>query len=463
MPGPLNDLTGLGERVREAQDEALREPGGDQAIREARALWLSPTPASREHAARRARSLAGALAWAGALALVVAVTSASVAFFFGERESPLRFQVGPGESASSPPGGSARAGVPGEWVAASSAERLPLRFSDGSLVRLEPAARARVVDVTDAGGRVMLESGTVHAEIVHRDKTSWRVEAGPFEVRVTGTRFDVGWDPARRSFTLTLLEGSVAVSGCELVHPRVVRAGETFAATCAGEEPSAPASPASTASEPSASTPSANAPSAPSPSAPSAPSASTPSAPSASTPSAPSVATRSPIALPAPPKEVPATAESPRWREALALGRYAEAIDLAESAGLASIAASADVGALMDLANAARFAGKPDRAKPLLLAVRSRFPSDVRAPMAAFHLGRIAFDDEAAYGQAAGWFAQYLTELPGGPLAREASGRRMEALEKSGDHAGAVRAARDYLAQFPGGPHAQVARSIEGR
>ena len=117
----------------------------------------------------------------------------------------------------------------------------------------------------------------------------------------------------------------------------------------------------------------------------------------------------------------------------------------------------------MDLSDAARFAGHADRAKLVLEEVRRRFPGDARASVAAFDLGRIAFDDDAAYADAARWFDTYLGERPTGPLAREAAGRRMEALARSGDLAAAKRAAKRYLEDFPAGPHAEVARSIADR
>ncbi len=155
--------------------------------------------------------------------------------------------------------------------------------------------------------------------------------------------------------------------------------------------------------------------------------------------------------------------ERPTWREVLSFGRYAEALALAESVGLSSVCASADVAALMDLSDAARFSGRGDRAKVILLEVRRRFPGDPHAATAAFNLGRVAFDDNGAFADAARWFDIYLTELPGGPLVREAWGRRLEALEKSGDHPSAVRAAREYLEKFPTGPHAKLATRIEAR
>ncbi len=39
MPTNLNSLHAFGKRVRQAQDAALMGPGGDDAIREARARW----------------------------------------------------------------------------------------------------------------------------------------------------------------------------------------------------------------------------------------------------------------------------------------------------------------------------------------------------------------------------------------------------------------------------------------
>jgi transmembrane sensor len=431
MPGNVKRLDTFGRRVRQAQDEALLGPGGDDALREARTLWLSSPSESKVAPPTDWRP------WVVAISALVA--AACILFFAGARRAaPLTFQVGPSERPLATAMGTATPGVPGQWVAAANAERIPLRFSDGSVVRLEPSARARVVDVTDTGGRVALESGTVHAEIIHRERTRWVVDAGPFEVRVTGTKFDVAWDPSQRQFTLALLEGSVAVSGCDLARPRVVTAGETFHARCRDDGPVGAEDPAP-----------ARVP--------------TPVRPADAPPVValpPSRAAIPPTRTAAPNPDV-SPPEGPTWREALTLGHYAQALELAESAGLSSVCASADAGTLMELADAARFAGRPDRAEVILLEVRRRFPGDARAATAAFHLGRIAFDDDAAFADAALWFDRCLAELPAGPLAREASGRRMEALDKSGDRAGAARAAKAYLESFPTGPHARLARSLQ--
>jgi outer membrane protein assembly factor BamD (BamD/ComL family) len=89
--------------------------------------------------------------------------------------------------------------------------------------------------------------------------------------------------------------------------------------------------------------------------------------------------------------------------------------------------------------------------------------NDPRAAVAAYGLGRIAFDQEHAYAQAARWFAAYLNEQPVGPLAREASGRLMEAKQRSGDLAGARSSAQRYLREYPDGPQAALAQELLGQ
>jgi TolA-binding protein len=104
--------------------------------------------------------------------------------------------------------------------------------------------------------------------------------------------------------------------------------------------------------------------------------------------------------------------------------------------------------------------GNPASAKQALLRLRSAFPGDSRRAAAAFALGKIAFDQTRAYAEAAEWFATSLREQPGGSLAREAAGRLIEARRRAGDDAGARQAAEGYLARYPDGPHADLARSL---
>jgi outer membrane protein assembly factor BamD (BamD/ComL family) len=69
-------------------------------------------------------------------------------------------------------------------------------------------------------------------------------------------------------------------------------------------------------------------------------------------------------------------------------------------------------------------------------------------------------EDAGNLGVAIRWYDVYLSEAPGGPLAPEAMGRKMVALRNSGQAEPAHKAAELYLARFPGGPYAGVAREI---
>jgi len=93
------------------------------------------------------------------------------------------------------------------------------------------------------------------------------------------------------------------------------------------------------------------------------------------------------------------------------------------------------------------------------LAARRRFPNSAEAGISAFSLGRLASDAGHA-SDATGWFKRYLTEQPGGPLAREAAGRLIELLRQTGDEARAREAAESYLKRYPTGPHAALAQSL---
>jgi hypothetical protein len=335
----------------------------------------------------------------------------------------------------------------GDWIAAPPRAALPLHFSDGTIIRLDADARARVAEITGHGARVVVERGVAHARVVHREHAAWDITAGPFDVRVVGTAFEVGWDPAREFFTLSLEQGRVVVGGCSLVHERVVVAGETFRATCKGGRIGADPTPvegaSASASDAVGASSGANG-SAPPPPLPDAnDEASPPAAPRSSTPS---------VGEPS----------GSRWESLLASRRYREAIDDAEAQGLPAICDRADVAALLRLGDAARFGGRVESAAMVLRRLRERFPQDERASVAAFHLGRMAFD-QSAYDDALGWFQTYLRERPTGPLAREASGRVVEALERGGHHERARAAASRYLQDFPNGPHAELARSIGSR
>ena len=65
--------------------------------------------------------------------------------------------------------------------------------------------------VANDGARLVLERGSLTARVVHRRHADWHLAAGPFDVHVIGTKFDLSWDPELEVFRLDLREGAVII------------------------------------------------------------------------------------------------------------------------------------------------------------------------------------------------------------------------------------------------------------
>lgn len=447
-------LTALGRRARAAQDRALAD-----------APAATTAEALLGRLARRRRAVRlGAIA--GAIGAVVIALGAG----FALRPRPLSFALMEGEG---------RAGREGEWISAGEARDVALRFSDGSRFALAPASQARVAAIVPEGARLVLERGAVEAAVVHRPRGAWDLDAGPFTVHVTGTRFRVAWVPEVERLDLVLIEGSVRVTGPLLEGGRAVVAGETLEVRVKEhrlevrrdrEQAAQLATPPLASSSPAIAV--ASAPEvAPSPRASAAPPSLDVAPPRVAdigpTPPAREAAPLAPLlsaapvpAVSAPPTASAAPSAAPSWREVAASGRYRDALTRAEAEGFEGLCESGSASDLLALGDAARFAGNGARAKYAYLALRRRFPGARDAAVAAFVLGRMAFDRDGAFAQAAKWFGTYLTEAPSGSYARDASGRLVEALQRSGDLRGARVAAQRYLDAYPSGPHAELSRSV---
>src|SRR5688572_4814840 len=123
------------------------------------------------------------------------------------------------------------ASLDGPYVSASE-KPVRVEFSDGSVVRGEPGSRLRVDDTRSDGARVLIERGRAAVKVTHSPGSTWSFLGGPFEVRVTGTRFELEWDPAGEVLELGMSEGSVEVHG-PLGGAVTVRAGQRFRAELA--------------------------------------------------------------------------------------------------------------------------------------------------------------------------------------------------------------------------------------
>jgi hypothetical protein len=345
-----------------------------------------------------------------------ALIALALGFFAHRQESALSFRTG----------SSGSAGQLGAALSANGAEPLPVHFSDGTLLSMAPAARARVLKTSSRGADIALEQGSLSLAVVHHEGGHWQVGAGPFTVLVTGTKFDVAWNSAEQTFTLALHEGSVRVSGPTLgAEGRRVSSGESL--RVAVGEPSTPAALA-------------------------------PASSNASAELGPPDIVSGDATVPAPKSGKPVVLGS--WKRLALDQRYAQALAAAEADGFDATCRAASAPDLVLLGNSARFAASPARAERAFRFARARFAGTHEASMASFFLGRIAYDQRGNPGEAAHWFQSYLREEPAGGLAREAAGRLIEAERARGDNAAMVAAAQSYLQKYPSGPHANLARGV---
>lgn len=380
----------LSERMAATQ-AALRERG--QAARHAR---------MREHvleAAAEPHVSAGPRWWAWSLA-AGAVAAAVLLVWIAVRPGPLTFQVH---------GASEGSGQALAFVAAGDDAPLELSFSDGSAMKLRPRTRVRVGALRDDGADLVLESGTLDASLEPHTTGSWTVAAGPYRVLVTGTAFWVRWVPETETFELELSRGAVTLQGPGIEGVREVAEGEHVviaghrelaiaaepvvraAAAAAEREDLEPEELGIDDDE-------------------AAP------APRAGT-------RRGSGSKPSRGGGGATGASAEDWRSLAHQGSYREAIAAAEAAGFSRLCGSLDAAALLELADAGRYARKTARAREALLALRKRFPGTEAAAAASFDLGRLASGGASGCSDASQWFRTYLRERPQGSMADAARHR----------------------------------------
>jgi TolA-binding protein len=406
----MDRLNGLGQQIAREQDALLADAPAMERVREA----LAGEPAPRQ---RHTGVIAAGIG--------AAVLAAAAALFFWVRTPAT-------ESLSMVVSGSRVSEPEGTWVSAANSA-VPVQFSDGSRIVLQPDSRVRIVRVTDSGAHMVVESGAARFDIVPRENANWRFSFGPFGVEVLGTQFEVSWNPDKDLFELTLVRGKVKVTGCVFGDGRPVLAGETVRASCGNRQfeistrHAASAAPQSDAVRPAV----------------------------AALPGTDEATSKGRATTPAAPRAAEAT-----WQDLARLNRYADAYASAVAAGFDATCERSSAQDLSLLGASARLSGHPTQAIQAYQTLRSRFAGSHAAALAAFDLARVAFDQRRAYNDAAQWFSVYLREQPRGELAREALGRLMESQSRAGDRPSAVATAQRYLDAYPAGPHAALARSL---
>ncbi|HXI60776.1 MAG TPA: tetratricopeptide repeat protein [Polyangia bacterium] len=283
-----------------------------------------------------------------------------------------------------------------------------LRFSDGTTISAPDKAAVRVEDVRRNKPRIRVAGTGARVRVVHRPDTRWTFMAGPFEVLVTGTAFDLGWDAARQTLSLELHEGSVILHGPYLRDGSLaVRAGQRVSVSLASkgvtvsDVGAASAAPAPTVAAP-------------------------PTAPTTATAPAEEPA----LAPPPTPAPAPATTPAPAptlrreggasWGELVRKGQFDRVIAEARSRPAHACEARCSAEDLRALGDAARYANRPALAGDAFRALRRRFAGTGEGRAAAYLLGRTC-EADGKWAEAEHWYATYLGESPAGEFAVEAA------------------------------------------
>jgi transmembrane sensor len=411
-------LVALGDHVRAEQDAQLSVEYSLGAVRQ-RLLGYDGHGRARSRwwlAIKRSLSFAAML---GVLGVVLASTRLL-------RPAPLKVSA------------NRQAVSVGDWIRVRSVA-VPLVFSDGTTITLDPGSRARLEAVDAAGARLAIETGHADVKVVPGRDGRWHLSLGPFGVDVTGTQFDINWNPEAEELSLAMREGKVMVSGCVLGDGRPLLAGEKLIASC--RERRFEVQRARSLVE----------------NADSAADAPTQVGAVAARADAASGASSARVDAPRSAFVESTQAGVDSWQALARAGKYKPALNAANAAGFDAELARSSAEDLSLLGDVARFGGSIDAATKAYQTLRRRFPHTPLAANAAFAIGRIDFDQRSAFAEAERWFANYLAEQPRGPLAREALGRRMEALDRAGNQEAARSVALSYQQSYPLGPHIYLA------
>jgi hypothetical protein len=152
-------------------------------------------------------------------------------------------------------------------------------------------------------------------------------------------------------------------------------------------------------------------------------------------------------------------AEVPAWSTRVAHGDFDGVLADAEYHGIDRALSESTVVDLAALADAARYARRPDLARRALMAERTRYPGSMQALDAAFFLGGLA-EGQNSDAASLEWYDVYLGENASGPYASQALGRKMVLVHRLNGTGSARPIATEYLARFPDGPYASAASKL---
>jgi transmembrane sensor len=117
---------------------------------------------------------------------------------------------------------------------------------------------------------------------------------------------------------------------------------------------------------------------------------------------------------------------------------------------------------LLGEVDAVRSQGQPERAVTLLRQILREHPSDPRAPLAAFTLGRLLLNELGRPHEAAAAFQIVRQKAPASQFAEDALAREVEAWKRASEDERARARALVYLEQYPAGRHARRVKALTG-
>jgi TolA-binding protein len=293
-----------------------------------------------------------------------------------------------------------------------------LSFSDDSEIVAKAQSKLDVSVVGEHSALARLSQGKLHVKVHHERDTDWRFFAGPYEVRVIGTEFDMSWKPEAGELSVRMHEGRVRVVGPH-TKPTILSAGEAL--TLSEPRPVAKLEALEADTVDAEVTPKAG--------------------PAPATPA------------------VKATGKVASWTKLVAKGQFADVVADAERVGIERAFSTKSSAELQALAQAAHYTGRSSLALRTWSSIRERFAGQHSGRQASFFLGRL-YDQQGNASQALRWLDTYLVEAGSGVYASEALGRKLTLVRRLQGNDAAGQVARQYLKRFPKGAYTKTARTI---
>ncbi|MBN2344518.1 MAG: FecR domain-containing protein [Deltaproteobacteria bacterium] len=373
-----------------------------------------------------ATGLTAAVVAAAAIILIVATASRTTALSFYIDHSMETAQAG-------------------SWIRADADEHHNIHFSDGSAISVSPKTETRIAAADSEQVIVDLNRGALKLKVTPKRNNKWTVRAGPYQVKVVGTRFSVQWQADEAVFSVQVTRGKVSVYGPGIdANGIFVAAGSQLKAEGQTNVVSVGAVPPQNAVSSEGSV-------------------------------CPTGSNTSSLQQKTPTKDgstsVTDSAETTKsnrtsqplsrtWQQLAKAKQYRQALRVAQELGVSKLAATLSADNLWLLATTARYSSSDADAIDLFVTYRKRFSTTAKSRTAAYLIAEQFFNAQGDAVRAKQWFATYLKESPNGALHEEALGHLMKTSVQLGQNTDARNYAASYLQQYPDGNFSKQAYSI---